>query len=155
MQLKKVNLFANNKPLRYSAIALIVAILSGIIVANKMGWSNQWFGNVKTETTIDCPELEKGCTFNLNGKPFKIKSDIALEAGKPFVLDIEGEIVAARAFWRMLDMDMGPNNYRLEHLDGQRWQAKVILPPCPHGGKDWQLHLELNARAANINTRVR
>ncbi|MBS1156883.1 MAG: hypothetical protein H6R07_2807 [Proteobacteria bacterium] len=155
MQLKKVNLFANNKPMRYSAIALVVAILGAIIVANRTGWSNHWFGNIKTETTIDCPELEKGCAFNLNGKPFRIKSDIPLEPGKPFLLDIEGEIVSARAFWRMVEMDMGPNNYRLEHIAGQRWQAKVTLPPCPHGGKDWQLHLELNARAADINTRVR
>ncbi len=155
MQFKKVNLFANNKPLRYGSIAVVVIALGLIIAANRTGWSNQWFGDIKTETTVDCPELEKGCSFKLNGKPVKIKSDIALEPGKPFMLNVEGEIVSARAFWRMVKMDMGPNNYRLEHIDGPHWQARVTLPPCPHGGKEWQLHLELNARAADINTKVR
>lgn len=155
MKLKKVELFKNRPVVRYSIVALIVLALAFIIIADRNSWFHQWFGAAHADITIDCPELEKGCAFKLNDRAITVKSDIPLEVGKPFKLTVEGDIITARAVWRMIKMDMGPNNYKLIHDDANRWYASVTLPPCPHGGKEWQLHLELNARAADINTRIR
>ena len=144
----------NNKTIRLIASILIALLLGLMVTANKNNWFSPSEAIVATATEIDCPQLETGCSFNLDGKPIIVKSDRALEAGVPFTLDVAGDISAARAVWRMLKMDMGPNNYTLQQREPQHWQAQVTLPACPHGGKSWQLHLELGTQAANINTLI-
>ncbi|MDR3410492.1 MAG: hypothetical protein P4L87_06050 [Formivibrio sp.] len=151
MQLKRFQPFSDNKKLRYAAIGLTSLALVLMIVAERIGW----IGESRADIVINCPALDQGCNFTLNGKPVKIKSDIPLEAGKPFVLDVDGKAAGARALWRMVDMDMGPNNYWLLPSNDGHWQAKTTLPPCPQGGKDWKLRLELNSRAVEINTKTK
>lgn len=147
--------FFNNKIVRLIASAIIALLLGVMVLANRNNWFAQSESAAPTEATIDCPQLENGCSINLNGKLIQIKSDTPLEVGKPFTLDVEGEIASARAVWRMVKMDMGPNNYILQRSEGNHWQALVTLPPCPHGGKSWQLHLEVGMQAVNINTMIR
>lgn len=154
MKLKRFEPFKHNKPLRFGLAALIALLLVLAIYGDRTGWWRKTMGETPAEAVIECPELKKGCSVHIKGKPYSIKSDIPLEAGKPFLLDVVGEAVSVKAFWRMTNMDMGPNNYKLEPAGNHHWQAKVTLPPCPHGGTKWQLHLEVNARAADINTQL-
>lgn len=155
MQLKRVEILKNHKRLRLGLAALIALLLSLIVYAERTGYWRKTMGEIKADTVVECAELEKGCAFKILGKPYTVKSDIPLEAGKPFTLVVLGEAETAKAFWRMTDMDMGPNNYQLIRGSDNQWQAQVTLPPCAHGGKKWQLHLELNTRAADINTLIR
>lgn len=140
---------------------LLALVLAGLTAA---GWAQEMPGHgmqkmlqaeTPADTTVECPDLRQPCTAMVKGKPVKISSDGELVPGKQFVLSVEGEATSARAVWRMLAMDMGPNNYRLVSERPGILQAKVILPQCPHGGKNWQLRLELDTGIAHINTRVR
>lgn len=155
MLLKKFQEYKNNPGARIAFTFMVAVLISFSILADQKDWWYAWTGQSKSDVTISCPELANGCSFNIGGKPYQIKSDIAPEPGQPFLLELSGEIASARAVWRMTSMNMGPNNYTLLAHPSGSWQAQVTLPPCPHGSKEWQLHLEINGRAADINTRVR
>ncbi len=153
--MKRFQEYKNNPRARIAATFIASVLIGFTILADQKDWWYAWTGQSKSDVTVDCPDLNAGCNFRIGSKAYQVKSDIPLEPGKPFMLDVSGEIAAARAVWRMTSMDMGPNNYRLAANASGVWQAQVTLPPCPQGSKDWQLHLEINGRGADINTRVR
>lgn len=155
MLIKNYQRFKNNPGARIAATFLVAVLISFTILADQKDWWYAWTGQSKSDVTLSCPELVNGCTFKIGDTPYQVKSDIPLEPGKPFILSLTGEIAGARAVWRMTNMDMGPNNYALVASPAGVWQAQVTLPPCPHGSKEWQLHLEINGRAADINTLVK
>lgn len=151
----KFEAYKNNPKARIGVTFFVAAVVSFSILADQNDWWFAWTGQSNTDVTLPCPSLETGCSFAIGDKSYQIKSDSPLEVGKPFTLELSGDIVSARAVWRMTEMDMGPNNYNLIRNAAGAWHATVILPPCPHGSKEWQLHMEVNGRAADINTQVR
>ena len=147
--------YKNNPKARISVTFFVAAVVTFSILADKNDWWYAWTGQSKTDVILSCQNLDAGCSFFIGPETYHIKSSTILEAGKPFTLELSGKIASARAVWRMTNMDMGPNNYNLTRTTTGTWQAIVTLPPCPHGGKNWQLHMEVNGRAADINTHVR
>lgn len=146
--------YKNNPKARITATFFVAAVVSFSILADKNDWWYTWTGQSEADVTLSCQNLDAGCSFLIGTETYQIKSDSTLEAGKPFKLELSGKISSARAIWRMTNMDMGPNNYTLTPTTTGTWQATVTLPPCPHGGKDWQLHMEVNGRTADINTKI-
>lgn len=65
MKLKRFEPFKNNKPLRYSLAALVAVALFSVIYGDRTGWWRKTLGEIKAETAIECPQLEKGCTFRI------------------------------------------------------------------------------------------
>jgi hypothetical protein len=66
--------------------------------------------------------------------------------GLPFSLRIDG--VTARtvtAEFTMRDMDMGFNRYRFLRA-GAGWRARVTLPLCVSGRREWIMTLTLDGR---------
>ena len=59
------------------------------------------------------------------------------------------------AAWKIAGVDVDPNFYHLESDGVERWQSKMVLPSSPQPRHDWILHLEINARAVDINTSAR
>ncbi|MBT2868653.1 hypothetical protein JQK19_15515 [Chromobacterium violaceum] len=77
-----------------------------------------------------------------NGQPFEIRLDgVAAEA-------------APTADFTMPGMDMGFNRYTFLR-DGAGWKAKVILPMCVSGSRDWQVELKLGKGAYQLPFHVR
>jgi len=54
-----------------------------------------------------------------------------------------------RAGFRMRDMEMGMNRYRLLP-DAGKWRAHVMLPACVQGRSDWILRLEAGKRVYEV-----
>lgn len=54
------------------------------------------------------------------------------------------------ASFQMQGMDMGMNRYRLLRENG-KWRAKVMLPACVQGRRDWLLRLELSGKNYEIS----
>jgi hypothetical protein len=53
--------------------------------------------------------------------------------------------VDVHASFQMQGMDMGMNRYHLLKKGG-KWSAKVMLPACVQGRRDWVLRLEVGAK---------
>jgi len=146
-----VELLTRNNKIRYGLLALLSLALVGVVTYDRLNKNER----IKAENTFECPALEQGCQIEVRKLPYRIWSDAQITAGVPFVLYVEGGGVEMHASWKMKDASVDPNFYRLE-LDGdKRWQSKMILPSSPPLRRDWVLHLEINARAVDIDTTSR
>ncbi|MBS1227642.1 MAG: hypothetical protein H6R17_919 [Proteobacteria bacterium] len=143
-----VELLKKNNKIRYGLIALLSLVLVGVLAYDRLNKNER----IKAENTFDCPDLDRGCQIEVRNLPYTIKTDTRVAAGVPFVLLVEGGGVEMHALWKMKDVDVDPNFYRLEADGLERWKSKMTLPSSPQTRHDWVLHLEINARAVDINT---
>lgn len=75
--------------------------------------------------------------------------------GRPFTLVLDGVAagVEPNVEFTMRDMDMGFNRYRFVRA-GKRWQARVTLPACVSGSRDWLMTVSLDGRRYRLPLRV-
>jgi hypothetical protein len=101
-------------------------------------------------TAVDCDSLTAGCSFHLHGGEVFVKSMQPPSALHPFELRVRAPWAGdAQARFSMRGMEMGPNHYRLIK-EGDVWKARVVLPICVSGRRDWLLSLNLNGNSADI-----
>jgi len=143
-----VELLARNNKIRYGLIALLSLALAGVIAYDRLNKNER----IKAERSFDCPALDQGCQIEVRNLTYRIRSDTQIATGMPFVLHVEGGGVEMHASWKMSDVSVEPNFYRLESDGAERWKTTMILPASPQMRRDWILHLEINARAVDINT---
>ena len=143
-----LELLTGNKKIRYGLAALLTLTLIGVIAHDRLSKSER----ISAEKTVDCPALDQGCEITMRNLPYRIKTDMQIRAGMPFVLYIEGGGVEMHASWKIKGIDVEPNFYHMDVDGPDRWKAKMTLPRSPQSRNDWILHLEINARAVDINT---
>ncbi len=149
-RLQLIPLIKKYPRLRYGLIVALVALLAALLIHERLNVRER----IVAEQTIDCPALEQGCAVALRDLSYVVRSAGPIEQGKPFTLIVEGGGVgvAVRAFWRGADATEAVRHYRMRHAGGERWQAEMLLPEGAR--RDWLLHLEINARAVDIRTRL-
>lgn len=146
-----VDLLKRNNKLRYGLVVLLSLALIGVLAYDRINKDER----IKAERSFDCPALDQGCLIEVRNLPYRISTDAPIAAGVPFVLRVEGGGVEMHAAWKIAGIDVDPNFYHLESDGVERWQSKMVLPSTPQPRRDWILHLEINARAVDINTPVR
>ena len=106
----------------------------------------------ETETpTAKCADLIHGCRIVLSKQPVDVKFSALPSALKPFDLTVRANgVKQVYASFVMVGMEMGLNRYRLVAADNKVWRAKVILPVCVAGRRDWVLTLVLDNNAVQI-----
>jgi hypothetical protein len=73
-----------------------------------------------------------------------LRFETAPRRGQPFGLRLEGvEARSVTAQFTMRGMDMGFNRYRFVSGDGM-WRARVTLPMCVSGRREWIMTLTLD-----------
>ena len=98
-----------------------------------------------------CADLIHGCRIVLSKKPVEVKISALPSALKPFDLTVQADgVKQVYASFVMVGMEMGLNRYRLIAADNNGWRAKVILPVCVAGRRDWVLTLVLDNSAVQI-----
>ena len=98
-----------------------------------------------------CADLIHGCWIVLSKKPVEVKFSALPSALKPFDLTVQADgVKQVYASFVMVGMEMGLNRYRLVAADNKVWRAKVILPVCVAGRRDWVLTLVLDDNAVQI-----
>lgn len=94
-----------------------------------------------------CASLTTGCITELGGQPVQVRSDVAPASLRPFEILVQSpqarEVFIA---FKMQGMEMGPNRYRLVRQADGSWRARVTLPVCVSGRRDWQLILEIDGQ---------
>lgn len=69
---------------------------------------------------------------------------------QPFELEVMARDGAdLHASFQMQGMEMGMNRYRLVR-EGGKWRARVMLPACIQGRRDWVLLLEISGKFYEI-----
>lgn len=123
-------------------IALTMLMLS---VAGLMLF-HTFFNAPQTAVQVyQCADLMQGCTVSVEGKPLEIRFSATPNALHPFALTIKRNgLKAVSASFAMVGMEMGENHYQLMPVQENVWEAKVILPVCVTGRRDWILTLSLD-----------
>jgi len=143
-----VELLTKNSKIRYGLVALFSLALAGVIAYDRLNMNER----IKAEKTVDCLALDQGCEIELRNLPYRIRTDAQIATGLPFVLYVEGGGVEMHATWKLNGLKVDPNFYHLASDGAERWKSRMVLPSSPQMRRDWVLHLEINARAVDINT---
>lgn len=95
----------------------------------------------ETTPPVACADLTQGCAMG----GIEVRTDQSPSALHPFLLSVRAP--GARqvsAEFVMQGMEMGLNRYRLIAEKNGLWQARVTLPVCVSGRRDWVLWLEVD-----------
>ncbi|WP_293764031.1 hypothetical protein [uncultured Aquitalea sp.] len=99
-----------------------------------------------------CRELSQPCALP-DGGALRFVSQP--ENGKPFLIRLEGvQGGEPTVEFAMVGMDMGFNRYRFLP-EGADWQAKVTLPVCATGSREWLATFALNGKRYSLPFTVR
>lgn len=103
-------------------------------------------------TPVACADLEAGCAAG----GIRVRTDAPPSALRPFRLTVEAPAAArVSAEFAMEGMEMGLNRYRLLPAGEGRFEARVVLPVCVSGRRDWLLWVEADGRRVGFAFQTR
>jgi hypothetical protein len=92
---------------------------------------------------VACHDPLAGCRLD---REIEVRFSQTPTVMQPFDLEVTASgAVDVHASFQMQGMDMGMNRYRLLKKGG-KWSARVMLPACVQGRRDWVLRLEVNVK---------
>lgn len=95
---------------------------------------------------VVCADLVKGCRVG----QVTVQTDLPPTAMQQFSLLVDAPgATEVHADLNMVEMDMGPNRYRLLPRNG-RFVAAVTLPMCVSGRAEWLLSLEVDGKPLKL-----
>lgn len=117
---------------------LLVAII-GLVV-----WLNA--GQQGTPPTrAVCTELAAGCSARIADREVRFGTDRAIQPLKPFEVWVKApDARRVEARFTMEGMDMGFNLYTLRADIHGVYKARITLPICVSGRRDWVMTLEID-----------
>jgi hypothetical protein len=126
-------------PMRVLAPLLLVAALAAIALAGY--WLKRPVGAVAAE----CADPLSGCVFSHRGATVRVRFSERPAPMAMFELQIRAPGAnRISAEFQMVGMDMGFNRYDLRPDGHGAFSAKVTLPVCVSGRRDWTLYLDVD-----------
>jgi len=120
-------------------LPLVLIALIGVVV-----WLNADRQD-RSALGVACPDLVAGCAARVAGRDVRARADAPIKALRPFELWVEAagaQRVEAR--FSMEGMDMGFNLYVLRAEAPGVFRARVTLPVCVSGSRNWLMTLDLD-----------
>ncbi len=124
---------------RVAVPLLLVVALMAIAVA---GW---WLKRPPEAVAVSCADPLAGCTFSLRGATASVHFSKLPAPLETFELRVSAPgATRISAEFQMAGMDMGFNRYDLRRAGSDAFAAKVTLPVCVSGRRDWVLRLDID-----------
>jgi hypothetical protein len=118
---------------------LLVVALVAVAVAG------YWLKRPAEAIAVSCVDPLAGCTFIHRGGPARaqfLAQPVALEAFDLRVTAANARKVSAE--FQMVSMDMGFNRYDLHPGKPGEFTARITLPICVSGRRDWMLYIDID-----------
>lgn len=133
---------ADGERLRRFAPWVILLAIAAVVAAGR--W---WPAPAPAPIRVDCPSLAAGCQARLGDATVTLGASGAIKVLSPFEVWLRGVVAReVQASFTMEGMDMGFNLYTLRP-DGQGgYRARVTLPVCVTGRRDWILTLTIDGQ---------
>jgi hypothetical protein len=124
---------------------LVIVLIGGVVTVN------HYFQPEKPPAAIVCANVLEGCIAQVDGRTVTIGVQGELKVLSPFDVWVKAPSAkAVQASFAMKDMDMGFNLYTL-HSDPQGvFRARVTLPVCVSGRRDWFMILDIDGRKISL-----
>ncbi len=120
-------------------LPLLLVAMIGVVV-----WLNAGNQGAPAQATV-CADLRAGCAARVAGREVRFGTDSAIKPLKAFEIWVQApgaQKIEAR--FTMEGMDMGFNLYTLR-ADGQGvHKARITLPVCVSGRRDWVMTLAID-----------
>ncbi len=129
--------------LRLWPLALIVLIGLVLWAEHNAFWRD---AEATSGVRVDCETLDSGCSLMNDGREIRFGMQGEVKPLAPFEIWVAGvaAVHKAEARFTMEGMDMGFNLYTLRPDAQGVLRAKVTLPICVTGRRDWNMILELD-----------
>lgn len=121
-------------------------LVIGLIVALLAAWQLR---APEPARAVSCPDLQAGCALPLDGATVGVEGE--LRVLKPFQLWVKAPGARqVQAHFTMAGMDMGFNLYTLRPDADGVFRARIVLPVCVSGRRDWVMSLEIDGRRFDL-----
>lgn len=125
-------------PGRWIPLALIALV--GVVV-----WWNPGPPPGGPRHVLKCADPGRGCAMDVDGRAVKVALLGELKPLSAFEVRVEAPWARkVEARFTMESMDMGFNLYTLRPAGSGVYQARVTLPVCVTGRRDWLMELDLD-----------
>ena len=130
-------------------LLLVVALLGVAVVG-------YWMKQPLEAQTIACADPLAGCPFTHHGAPARLTFSSQPAPMEAFELRVTAHGAKnVSAEFQMVGMDMGFNRYDLHRATANDFAARVTLPACVSGRRDWILTLEVDGSRYAIPFKAR
>ncbi len=124
---------------------LVIVLIAGVVATNR------YLQPAKPPLSIVCPNLQKGCSTRLEGHEINLGVQGELKVLSPFEVWVKApEAKEVQASFAMKDMDMGFNLYTLRPDPQGVFRARVTLPVCVSGRRDWVMILDVDGHKISL-----
>ncbi|TCJ14728.1 hypothetical protein EZJ19_09095 [Parasulfuritortus cantonensis] len=131
---------------RWLAPALVIVLIAGVVVASRFLQPEE-----APALRIACTDLRAGCRADLAGQPVELGVAGELKVLTPFEVWLKAPGAGtAQASFTMEGMDMGFNLYTLKPDATGTLRARVTLPVCVTGRRDWIMTLKVDGHALSV-----
>lgn len=120
-------------------LPLLLVAMIGVVV-----WLNAGRQEAPAQAVV-CTDLSKGCAARIAGREVRFGTDTAIKPLKAFEVWVQApgaQQIEAR--FTMEGMDMGFNLYTLRTDDQGVHKARITLPVCVSGRRDWVMTLDID-----------
>lgn len=123
-------------------VLLPLGVALGLLAIAAAGW---WLKQPDDALVVACPDPVAGCSFHHAGARAQFRFSRTPVPMEAFELSVESPgLRRAHAEFQMIGMDMGFNRYDLRPVAGGSFTAKLTLPVCVSGRRDWVLTLDVD-----------
>jgi hypothetical protein len=131
---------------RWLAPALVILLIASVVAAN------HFLKPAKAmPSSVICADLRAGCTSGLAGREIKLGIVGELKVLTPFEVWLKAPgAETVQASFTMEGMDMGFNLYTLRPDAEGVFRARVTLPVCVTGRRDWIMTLHIDKAAIAV-----
>ncbi len=129
---------------------LLIAMAALVLAAAAALLLLPWGGGAPPQR-VACQDLHQGCAMRLDGRELTVGVSGELRALQAFELWVRA--AGARrveARFDMVEMNMGFNLYTLRPDAEGVFRARVTLPVCVSGRRDWLMTLEVDGRRVEV-----
>lgn len=125
--------------------ALVIVLLAGVVVMNR------YLRPAQPPQSIACPNFQHGCGARLDGREVTFGVQGELKVLVPFEVWVKAaKAQTVQASFAMKDMDMGFNLYTLRPDPQDIFRARVTLPMCVSGRRDWIMILDIDGQKLTV-----
>jgi hypothetical protein len=126
-------------------LPLVLMAMIGVVV-----WLNAEHHD-KPAASVNCPDLAAGCAVEVEGRAVRIGATGGIRPLRPFELSVVAPWAGkVEACFTMEGMDMGFNLYVLRADNEGVFRARVTLPVCVTGSREWLMTLDLDGMRLTV-----
>jgi hypothetical protein len=134
-----------NRNAIWTALPLLIIGLAALVL---------WHGGDNTPAaavSLPCADLATGCGTRLHGREVSLGLSGPVKPLKPFQVWVKAAGArTVQARFTMQGMDMGFNLYTLRGGDDGVFRARVTLPICVSGRRDWIMAVEIDGSVVTV-----